>query len=261
MLKHLDLFSGIGGFALAARWAGFDTVGFCEIEEYPRKVLEKNFPGVTIHGDIKDLDGSEYEGVELVTGGYPCQPFSRAGKQSGQEDDRHLWPEMFRIVKQARPTWIVCENVTDHEHMGLDQVLTDLESEGYATRPFIIPAGAVQRDHARERLWIVAHVERSRTELEKHTNSGQSREISLKSQRAMVSRGNREGSTERIEPSSVLFDGEGFSVNGHSEPLFLGGAHGIPNRLDRRRALGNAIVPELAYQILKACMKQEASWK
>lgn len=250
-MRHLDLFSGIGGFALAARWAGIETVGFCEIEEFPRKVLQKNFPGVPIHNDIRELDGSEYEGIDIITGGYPCQPFSRAGKQSGTEDDRHLWPEMFRIIKQARPAWVVCENVIDHEYMGLDEVLTDLESEGYATRPVIIPAGALQRDHARERLWIVAHNERTGAELEELADSGQERSAATEPQREVVSRRDRQSSAERVESGRVLLSGEAFSVAGQSEPLFLGSAHGIPNRMDRRRGLGNAIVPQVAYEILR----------
>ena len=250
-MKHLDLFSGIGGFALAARWVGIETVAFCEIEEFPQKVLRKNFPGVPIHNDIKQLDGREYAGIDIITGGYPCQPFSRAGKQAGQKDDRHLWPEMFRVIKQARPAWIVCENVIDHEYMGLDEVLTDLEGEGYATRSLIIPAGAVQRDHARERLWVVAHNECARAELETSTNSGSSWEFPGESQRTVVSQRDRSAGTEGVEPGCVFLGEETFSLSGQSEPLFLGGSHGIPDRLDRRRGLGNAIVPQVAYQIMK----------
>jgi len=253
-MRHLDLFSGIGGFALAARWAGIETVAFCEIEDFPRKVLAKNFPGVPIHRDIRELDGSEYEGIDLITGGYPCQPFSRAGKQTGTKDDRHLWPEMLRVIKQSRPAWVVCENVTDHEYMGLDEVLTDLEGEGYATRPLIIPAGALQREHARERLWIVAHNERAGAELEKPANRGQERTTTREPQRAVVSRGNREGGAKGIESSGVLLGRETFSVAGQSEPLFLGSAHGIPDRMDRRKGLGNAIVPQVAYEILR-CLR------
>ena len=133
-MQHLDLFSGIGGFALAARWAGIETVGFCEIEDFPRKVLAKNFPGIKIHEDIKDLNGEEYEGIDIITGGYPCQPFSVAGKRRGTEDNRHLWPEMLRVVQQARPDWVVCENVAGHITMGLDEVLADLGNEGYTSQ-------------------------------------------------------------------------------------------------------------------------------
>ena len=133
-MKHLDLFSGIGGFALAARWAGIETVGFCEIEEYPRKVLAKNFPAVPIHNDIRELDGSIYEGVDIITGGFPCQPFSTCGREKGAKDDRHLWPEMLRIISEARPAWVIAENVSGLVRLGLDMVQHDLEGEGYTSR-------------------------------------------------------------------------------------------------------------------------------
>lgn len=155
-LKHLDLFSGIGGFALGLRMAGgFDTVAFCEIDLYCQKVLAKNFPGVPIYDDIRDLnhDGS----VDIITGGYPCQPFSLAGKRKGQDDDRHLWPAMLELIKKHRPTWVIGENVAGHITMGLDDVLADLESEDYQVRTFIIPAVAVDAPHRRDRLWIVAN--------------------------------------------------------------------------------------------------------
>lgn len=253
LVRHLDLFSGIGGFALAARMVGgIETVGFCEIDPWAQKVLAKNFPDTPIHGDVKTLSGNEYGKIDLITGGYPCQPFSRAGKQKGTKDDRHLWPEVLRITKQARPSWCLFENVTDHEYMGLDEVLTDLECAGYQGRPLIIPAAAVQSNHARERLWIIAHDERTGTELEKHHGSGQAWKPTAITQRKMVSGGDGEIGSEGVESGRVLLDGETFSVNGQSEPLFLGGTHGIPHRLDRRRGLGNAIHPRIASEIIRA---------
>jgi DNA (cytosine-5)-methyltransferase 1 len=159
-MKHLDLCSGIGGFALAARWAGIQTVGFCEIEDYPRRVLAKNFPGVPIHHDIHDLDGKQYGAIDLITAGYPCQPFSVAGKRRGAEDDRHIWPQVLRIVTEARPAWTLFENVFGHVSMGLDEVLSDLETEGYATRTFVVPACAVDAPHRRDRVWIVGYSNR-----------------------------------------------------------------------------------------------------
>ena len=156
MKTHLDLFSGIGGFALAAGWAGYNTIGFCEVEDYPRRILSKRFSGVPIHGDIRELDGSDYQGVSLITGGYPCQPFSAAGKRGGASDDRHLWPEMLRVVKQARPASVLAENVAGHVTLGLDAVLADLEGEGYAARAIVVPACAVNAPHRRDRVWIIA---------------------------------------------------------------------------------------------------------
>lgn len=163
-MQHLDLCSGIGGFALAARWAGIQTVGFCEIEDYPRRVLAKNFPGVPIHQDIHDLDGKQYGAIDLITAGYPCQPFSFAGKRRGAEDDRHIWPQVLRIVAEARPAWTLFENVFGHVSMGLDEVLSDLETEGYATRAFVVPACAVDAPHRRDRVWIVGYTASSGSE-------------------------------------------------------------------------------------------------
>ena len=253
VVRHLDLFSGIGGFALAAQMVGgIKTVGFCEIDPWARKVLAKNFPDTPIHDDVKTLSGNEYGKIDLITGGYPCQPFSRAGKQKGTEDDRHLWPEVLRITKQARPSWCLFENVTDHEYMGLDEVLADLERAGYQGRPLIIPAAAVQSNHARERLWVIAHDERAGAELEKHHSSGQAWKPTAIAQREMVSGGDGEASPKGVESGCVLLSGEAFSVDGQSEPLFLGGAHGIPHRLDRRRGLGNAIHPRIASELIGA---------
>jgi DNA (cytosine-5)-methyltransferase 1 len=157
-LTHLDLFSGIGGFALAAKRAGFRTIGFSEIEAYACKILALHFPDVPNLGDIRRLES--FSGISrpaVLTGGYPCQPFSFAGKRGGSNDDRHLWPAMFAIIKIVRPSWIICENVFGHVSMGLDSVLSDLESVGYSAQSFIIPACAVDARHRRDRVWIVAH--------------------------------------------------------------------------------------------------------
>ena len=156
-MTHLDLFSGIGGFALAARWAGFETIQFVENEPFCQKVLAKNFKGVPIHGDIKTFKATGLVSPFLLSGGYPCQPFSQAGKRRGSSDDRHLWPEMFRIIQECRPTWVLAENVSGHIKLGLQEVLTDLESEGYDTQTFHIGAVAQDAPHRRMRLWIVAH--------------------------------------------------------------------------------------------------------
>jgi len=155
-LKILDLFSGIGGFSLGLeRTGGFETVAFCEIDKYCQKVLKKHWPKVPIFNDVRNLD---YDGpVDIITGGYPCQPFSVAGERKGAEDDRHLWPAMFSLIKKHRPTWVIGENVAGHISMGLDSVLADLESEGYGTRVFIIPAVSVAAKHRRDRLWIVGN--------------------------------------------------------------------------------------------------------
>lgn len=157
-MNHLDLCSGIGGFALAARWMGWQTVQFVEIDKYCQKVLAKNFQGVPIHDDLRTFNASEFMGsIGILTAGYPCQPFSQAGKRHGNADPRHLWPEVRRVIAEARPAWIVCENVAGHITMGLDDVLSDLEAEGYAAQAVVIPACATGAPHRRDRVWIIAH--------------------------------------------------------------------------------------------------------
>ncbi len=161
MLRVLDLFSGIGGFSLGLEnTGGFETVAFCEIEDYPRRVLAKNWPDVPIYKDIRKFHADGLGRIDLIVGGYPCQPFSFAGKRGGAEDDRHLWPEMYRIVVAVRPTWCVFENVPGHISMGLDEVLSDMEAAGYTCWTLVIPACAVDAPHRRDRVWIMGHCER-----------------------------------------------------------------------------------------------------
>lgn len=164
-MNVLDLFSGIGGFSLGLHRAGMNTVAFCEIEPYPQAVLRKNFPGVPIYDDVRTvtaerLHADGIDTVDLICGGFPCQPFSVAGQQRGKDDDRHLWPEMFRIISETKPTWVIGENVTGFVSMALCEVSADLESIGYEVQPFIIPACAVNAHHRRDRVWVVAHSKR-----------------------------------------------------------------------------------------------------
>jgi len=166
-LRHLDLFSGIGGFSLGLEATGaFETIAFCDIEKYCLEVLEKRFPSVPRYTDLRELnyerlraDGiiSDTKKIDIITGGYPCQPFSVAGRKKGEEDPRHLWPEYFRLVKELRPTWVIGENVSGHIKLGLDTVIQNLEDEGYAVRPFSISASSVGANHQRERVWIIAN--------------------------------------------------------------------------------------------------------
>jgi DNA (cytosine-5)-methyltransferase 1 len=157
-MRVLDLFSGIGGFSLGLESVGMETVAFCEMDSFCQKVLKKHWPNVPIHSDIKELDGDEYRGtVELICGGFPCQPFSVAGEQRGAEDDRALWPEMLRVICEVQPTWVIGENVSGIINMELDNVLSNLEAEGYAAQTFVLPACSVDAKHRRDRVWIVAH--------------------------------------------------------------------------------------------------------
>lgn len=166
-VTHLSLFTGIGGLDLAAEWAGFETVGQCEWADYPTKVLEKHWPDVPRWRDIRSLTKESFHErtglwtVDIISGGFPCQPFSVAGKRRGSEDDRYLWPEMLRVIEELRPAWVVGENVAGIVNMALDTVLSDLEAKGYAAGAFIIPACAVDAPHRRDRVAIVAYANRT----------------------------------------------------------------------------------------------------
>ncbi len=184
-----------------------------------------------LFSDIRSLDGSLFRGADLLTGGFPCQPVSVAGKRRGKEDDRWLWPEMLRVIKEARPRWVLAENVPGIIGMGLDDCLSDLETEGYETGTLIIPACAVNAPHRRDRVWIVANPE------EQYSNGGNDNGAGRSSQVSKFRDGYQAGRT-----GSSWWD---------SEPDVGRVAHGIPRRVDRLRSLGNAIVPQVAYQIIK----------
>ena len=273
---HLDLFSGIGGFALAAGWAGFETVGFCDNEPYAQAVLKKHWPDVPIHGDIKALDGTAYRGVTLLTGGFPCQPFSNAGKRRGKDDDRYLWPQMLRVIQEARPAWIVGENVVGIIGLALDQVCADLEGQGYEVEPIIIPACAVDAPHRRDRVWIVGHSQCQRLEgldsekLSKCDSEWKTTNIGTNSSYvADTLCYGREGLRQQMGDSWKNVEGRqdteiygipSFTRDPANEQSdsqsFVGRvAHGIPNRVHRLKGLGNAIIPQVAYQIIKGIAK------
>lgn len=290
-LKHIDLFSGIGGFSLAFdSTQKIETVAFCEIEEYPQKVLKKNFPGVPIYNDITELVKNEstrpiwgqgkWQDLEcdILTGGYPCQPFSQAGKRKGEEDDRHLWPFMLEIIKQKRPKFIVAENVAGHITLGLDNVLFDLESEGYSARAVVLPASSVNAHHRRDRVWIIAQDELEYTdslrceqhnEAEKETQ-GRGTETSIESGSTDVADSDssqRKGEQQSIGVQKEYTD-SGITSWGEFESYLGGRSDGVSawvdgswergidrvttnpkNRANRLKALGNAIVPQVAYWI------------
>ena len=257
-MKVLDLFSGIGGFSLGLKRAGMTTVGFCEIDPYCRAVLRKHWPEVAIYDDVRTIP--RIGGIDLVCGGFPCQPFSVAGKQRGAKDDRHLWPSMFEIIKRERPAWVIGENVTGLIKLGLDLVLSDLENEGYTTRTFIIPAVAVGAPHRRDRLWIVAHsdcVNGGGKSQQPNDKIGEALDDESIGGCADVAHTSGED-VERLRlPLGIQPERD--TPCGSSWWAFESNvgrvAHGIPRRVDRLKALGNAVVPQVVEKIGKAIME------
>lgn len=161
-MRHIGLFEGIGGFSLAARWMGWETVAWCEWNEFGQKVLRHHFPEAKGHGDITKTDFTIYRGqCDILTGGFPCQPYSLAGKRLGKEDERHLWPEMLRAIREIQPRWVVGENVFGLINWSgglvFHEVQTDLEAAGYEVFPYVLPAGAVNAPHRRDRVWFIAY--------------------------------------------------------------------------------------------------------
>ncbi len=179
-MKHGSLFSGIGGFDLAAEWMGWENIFNCEWEEFPRKVLKHHFPNAKQYGDIKEFNASTYAGrIDILTGGFPCQPYSTAGKRKGKEDERHLWPEMLRVIRECSPRWIVGENVRGlvnwNGGLVFEEVCADLEAHGYSVQPFILPACAVNAPHRRDRVWFIAHANDDGTQRTPRPDASESR--------------------------------------------------------------------------------------
>lgn len=234
MLTHLSLFSGIGGLDLAAEWAGFTSVGQCEMADYPTRVLEKHWPDVPRWRDIRTLTGDDFYArtglrtVDVISGGFPCQPFSVAGKQKGREDDRYLWPEMLRIIRELAPRWVVGENVPGILRIAAADVVSDLERAGYDVEVFDFEAAAVGAFHRRERIAFVANVHGT---LRKRTYD-------------KVCTGR--------DPVDDGGKNEGGRHGWPAEPDVGRVAHGIPNRVDRIKCLGNAVVPQQFYPIFRA---------
>jgi len=265
MFKHLDLCSGIGGFALGFEWAGLSKpVMFCDTEPWCRKVLNKHWPDVPVAHDVKELARNaqiipELGRYSVLTAGYPCQPFSYAGQRRGTEDDRHIWPHIRKIVQLKRPTWCVFENVYGHLTLGLDQVLSDLETDGYATRPFIVPAAGVDAPHRRDRIWIVGYAQNigrdrwAETDGRKGQENQQEQRSGSRSESGRPSENVADTSGRRHKPQEGKVCTMGDSPINRDrwlpEPGLGRVANGIPNRVDRLKGLGNAIVPQIAMRI------------
>lgn len=239
-MKALSLFSGIGGIDLAAEWCGIETVAFCEREPFCQKVLNKHWPTVPIYDDVCTLTKERLEAdgigaIDVIFSGDPCQPYSGAGQRKGAEDDRFLWPEVNRLVESIRPNWIVRENVAGNITLGLDGVLSDLENLEYTARTLVLPALAVGAEHERQRVFVVAYSNRKPRLQENQTFSS----IREKWQ-AWEDASRRSGRQISRTDWNV------------SKPSVYRTADGIPNRMDRCRALGNAVVPQHIYPILSA---------
>jgi len=288
-MKHLDLFSGIGGFALAADWAFGDNEHiFCEIDEFCQQILRKHWPNAKIYGDIKGLEGGQIGNVDLLTGGFPCQPFSNAGKQRAQDDDRFLWPEMLRIIQECRPRWIVAENVVGIIELALEEVCASLEAEGYEVWPVIIPACAANAPHRRDRVWIIAHGDGKRGNNGLHCGEGGQvceeqvgggvPQDKQKRPQFKFELGKADSSGHATDTDSIGHEGrkknakrrqrvecekqfERFYNNNDwgnlPKPGLSRGDDGFSERLDRTKALGNAIVPQVAYEIMLAISEIE----
>ena len=289
-MNHLDLFSGIGGFSLALEKVGFKTVAFCERDEYCRLLLQKHWKGVKIYNDIKKCKGEDFKKeigtIDILTGGFPCQPYSVAGKQKGTDDDRYLWPEMFRVIKEVKPTFIVAENVRGliniQDGMVFETVCSDLESEGFEIQTFIIPAAGVGAPHKRERVWIVGYskyngsltskIERRDNKINDRAEEGEN--TTLQPERTSRSGNNvtmENSGCELYERSSIRGKDEDETrkeiTNQHQrssstswrswefEPDVGRVANGVPGRAHRLRGLGNAIIPKIAEEIGRSIWK------
>lgn len=292
-MKHLGLFEGIGGFSLAARWIGWETIAWCEWNEFGQRVLKHHFPEAEGFGDITKTDFTKYANrIDIITGGFPCQPYSTSGKRKGKEDDRHLWPEMLRAIREVKPTWVVGENVLGlvnwNGGMVFDEVQADLENEGYEILPYILPACAVGAPHRRERVWFVAYSDKcakgpSRTggritEQWSNNNDEQKERGKQTEQHIGCSNVLRDATnTERIgqsgqgrpEGQKCATENKDWKASWSDtndrwplESPICSGNDGLSNRLDgitiskwrseSIKAYGNAIVPQVAFEIFKA---------
>jgi len=280
-VRVLDLCSGIGGFSLGLERAGMKTVAFCEIEPYPQAVLRKHWPEVPIYDDIKKLTAARLAadgitGVDVVTGGIPCQPFSVAGKQRGKEDNRHLWPEMLRIVQEFDPTWVIVENVVGFVSMALDDVCFDLEAASYEVQSFVIPACATDAPQRRDRVWIVAHSAKLLRYGSNHNARGCTcfkpvPKLGNRSRAKVVADTQRIGQSGQGQPKQPVYSAEDFiretnrldygSKGGFRpwpvEPGVGRVVDGIPAGMDRLKGLGNAVVPQIPEIIGRAIIQIE----
>jgi len=321
-MTHGSLFSGIGGFDLAAHWMGWDNTFHCEWNPFGQKVLKHHFPNSISYNDITKTDFTIHEGrIDILTGGFPCQPYSSAGERLGKADERHLFPEMLRAIKEIKPKWIIGENVRGLVSWGggvvFHEVCSDLEREGYEVQPFLIPAASKDAPHRRERIWFIAYSDgirsgqsgdrRQTKQFNKDGKEGVVTNSELHENRYSNNGGSKqeEGDLRRGKesnvPDSLYSDGISTNTNGigsswgNSEtigevrqekqfeaqysskgwqsfpttPCIRGGDDGLSHELDSIsvskwckesiKGYGNAIVPQVAYEIFKTIEKFENS--
>jgi len=287
---HGSLFSGIGGFDLAAEWMGWQNIFHCEWNPFCQKVLAYHFPNSKQYHDITKTDFTIHRGtIDILTGGFPCQPFSNAGEQLGTEDERHLWPEMLRAIREIQPCFVVGENVsglvTWSKGMVFEQVQIDLEAEGYEVTPFLLPAAGIDAPHKRERVWFIAYASgKLRAKLEqrsaeqknkKEINSGvdyrtsrfgyngaTSNSCGSELQGSIVNRSPNKEGTNESESGQLSRSICGTWQNFPTQSPICNGNDGLSGKLDgitfskwrieSVKAGGNAIVPQVALQIFKA---------
>jgi len=292
-----SLFAGIGGFDLGFQRAGFEIVWQVEKDEWCQRVLEKNFPHIERFGDIKNVGAENLKAVDVICGGFPCQPFSQAGKRGGAEDDRYLWPEMLRVIQAVQPSWVVAENVygltVGEMEATFDEVLSNLEESGYDTQAFIIPACGVDAPHIRQRVWIVAHAESERFGETGSDSSGRSKRFASSGstpknvahtdfqslevgqckpseqapQRVITGQGSNVANTkcstgkQRREVRRMGWQCQSFSRDRirtwAPEPGVGRVASGVSRRVDRIRGLGNAVVPQIPEMIANLILEVE----
>jgi len=281
-MRHGSLFSGIGGFDLAAEWMGWENVFHCEWNEFGRRVLNHHFPKSISYEDITNVDFRPHRGtIDIITGGFPCQPYSIAGKRLGKNDERHLWPHMLRAVREIRPSWVVGENVRGiiswNDGLVFDEVCSDLEGEGYEVQPFLLPACGVNAPHQRFRVWFVAHRDDRQCE---HEN----KEVCTRGTASIDGSSDATHTDSDQRSEGRVYPPQPKKTKGHSGPRYprgdwntwknfptqppvCGGDDGLPTELDgitfskwRKesiKAYGNAIVPQVALQIFEAIASHE----
>jgi DNA (cytosine-5)-methyltransferase 1 len=287
-MRHASLFSGIGGFDLAAEWMGWENVFHCEWMEFPRKVLDYYWPNADSHIDICKTDFKKYANtIDILTGGFPCQPFSTAGKRKGTDDERYLWGEMLRAVQEIKPTYVIAENVFGITNIdgGLvfEQVCLDLEAEGYEVQPFIIPAASKSAPHRRDRVWFIAYSngdglnERNSNDEINSSKTGKYAQCNIKQihneqpiakypdlqrQKRRLHKEQSKTTTRKQFSKRNAWGVESANWKNYpTQPPICGGDDGLPTELDgitfskwrseSIKGYGNAIVPQVALEIFK----------